>query len=76
MTRSRTFVEEMAARYARDPNSVDASWRAFFDQVRDDPAAVAAADDDEGAIRLLASLSAAIASTVPASGRASWPRWG
>ncbi|MEZ5957616.1 MAG: hypothetical protein R3C27_10460 [Hyphomonadaceae bacterium] len=38
-----TFVEEMAARYARDPNSVDASWRAFFDQVRDDPAAVTAA---------------------------------
>ena len=34
-----TFVEEMAARYARDPNSVDASWRAFFDQVRDDPQA-------------------------------------
>jgi len=33
------FVEEMAARYARDPNAVDASWRAFFDQVRDDPEA-------------------------------------
>jgi 2-oxoglutarate dehydrogenase E1 component len=38
-----TFVEEMAARYARDPNSVDASWRNFFDQVRDDPGAAAAA---------------------------------
>ncbi|MBC7770076.1 MAG: 2-oxoglutarate dehydrogenase E1 component [Phycisphaerales bacterium] len=32
-----TFVEEMAARYAEDPGSVDPSWRAFFDQVRDDP---------------------------------------
>jgi len=38
-----TFVEEMAARYAADPNSVDPSWRAFFDQVRDDPDAVRAA---------------------------------
>src|SRR5690606_31982242 len=35
-----TFVEEMAARYAADPNSVDPSWRAFFEQVRDDPNAV------------------------------------
>ena len=38
-----TFIEEMAARYAADPNSVDPSWRAFFDQVRDDPEAVRAA---------------------------------
>ncbi len=38
-----TFVEEMAAKYAEDPNSVDASWRAFFDAVRDDPDAVRAA---------------------------------
>src|SRR5262245_8301950 len=38
-----TFVEEMAARYARDPNSVDASWRAFFEAVHDDPNAVRAA---------------------------------
>ena len=38
-----TFVEEMAARYAADPNSVDSSWRAFFDAVRDDPDAVRAA---------------------------------
>ena len=36
-----TFVEEMAARYLDDPNSVDASWRAFFEQSRDDPEAVA-----------------------------------
>src|SRR5262245_39137012 len=35
-----TFVEEMAARYARDTNSIDASWPAFFDQVRDDPESV------------------------------------
>jgi 2-oxoglutarate dehydrogenase E1 component len=34
-----TFVEEMAARYAEDPNSVDPSWRAFFAQLRDDPEA-------------------------------------
>ena len=37
-----TFVEEMAARYADDPNSVDPSWRAFFSQLRDDPNAGAA----------------------------------
>src|SRR5262245_32893727 len=34
------FVEEMYARYVEDPDSVDASWRAFFDAVRDDPEAV------------------------------------
>ncbi|GAM97190.1 2-oxoglutarate dehydrogenase E1 component [alpha proteobacterium U9-1i] len=38
-----TFVEEMAARYLDDPNSVDPSWRAFFAQLRDDPSAVRAA---------------------------------
>jgi len=37
------FVQEMAARYAEDPNAVDPSWRAFFDAVRDDPDAVRAA---------------------------------
>ncbi|HVY87021.1 MAG TPA: 2-oxoglutarate dehydrogenase E1 component [Caulobacterales bacterium] len=31
------FVEEMHARYLDDPNSVDPSWRAFFESMRDDP---------------------------------------
>ncbi len=35
-----TFVEEMAAKFQNDPNSVDPSWRAFFEQLHDDPAAV------------------------------------
>ncbi|MGE0596913.1 MAG: 2-oxoglutarate dehydrogenase E1 component [Hyphomonadaceae bacterium] len=34
------FVEQMHARYLADPNSVDASWRLFFQSVREDPAAV------------------------------------
>ncbi len=34
------FVEDMHARYLEDPNSVDPSWRHFFDQVRDNPDAV------------------------------------
>ena len=29
------YVEQMHARYASDPNSVDASWRAFFEQLGD-----------------------------------------
>jgi 2-oxoglutarate dehydrogenase E1 component len=35
-----TFVEEMYAKFLNDPNSVDASWRTFFQQLRDDPGAV------------------------------------
>jgi 2-oxoglutarate dehydrogenase E1 component len=31
------FVEEMQARYVDDPNSVDPTWRAFFDDLRDSP---------------------------------------
>jgi len=37
------FVEEMHEKFLRDPNSVDPSWRAFFQQLRDDPSAVRAA---------------------------------
>ncbi len=37
------FVEEMAARYMADPNSIDPSWRAFFEEVRENPQAVRAA---------------------------------
>jgi 2-oxoglutarate dehydrogenase E1 component len=35
-----TFVEEMHARYLEDPTSVDPSWRAFFQQLHDNPDAV------------------------------------
>jgi 2-oxoglutarate dehydrogenase E1 component len=38
-----TFVEEMHEKFLNDPNSVDSSWRAFFQQLRDDPSAVRAA---------------------------------
>ena len=38
-----TFVEEMQARYLRDPNSVDASWRVFFQSVRETPSVANAA---------------------------------
>jgi 2-oxoglutarate dehydrogenase E1 component len=33
------FIEEMQARYLADPASVDASWRAFFEQIGDRAAA-------------------------------------
>ena len=35
-----TFVEEMHEKYLNDPNSVDPSWRAFFQELHDDPNAV------------------------------------
>jgi 2-oxoglutarate dehydrogenase E1 component len=35
-----TFVERMHEKFLNDPNSVDASWRAFFSQLRDDPNAI------------------------------------
>ena len=35
-----TFVEEMHEKYLNDPHSVDPSWRAFFQQLHDDPNAV------------------------------------
>jgi 2-oxoglutarate dehydrogenase E1 component len=37
------FVEEMHEKFLSDPNSVDPSWRAFFQQLREDPEAVRAA---------------------------------
>ncbi|MGE0741697.1 MAG: 2-oxoglutarate dehydrogenase E1 component [Hyphomonadaceae bacterium] len=35
-----SFVEQMHAKFLNDPNSVDPSWRIFFQQLRDDPKAV------------------------------------
>ncbi len=35
-----TFIEEMAARYLKDPGSVDHSWRIFFQQLKDNPDAI------------------------------------
>mgnify|MGYP003351355507 CR=1 FL=1 len=29
------FIEDLHERWAADPNSVSAAWRAFFDQLRD-----------------------------------------
>ncbi|HRP12150.1 MAG TPA: 2-oxoglutarate dehydrogenase E1 component, partial [Terricaulis sp.] len=37
------FVEEMHEKFLNDPGSVDPSWRAFFQQLHDDPHAVRAA---------------------------------
>jgi 2-oxoglutarate dehydrogenase E1 component len=31
------FVEEMHARYLDNPNSVDSTWRAFFEQLNERP---------------------------------------
>ena len=31
------YIEQMQAKYAENPNSVDATWRAFFEQAGDDP---------------------------------------
>jgi 2-oxoglutarate dehydrogenase E1 component len=36
------YIEELQARYSRDPNAVDAEWRAFFEGLKDDPESVAA----------------------------------
>jgi 2-oxoglutarate dehydrogenase E1 component len=36
------FVEEMHEKFLNDPNSVDLSWRAFFQQLHDDPGSVRA----------------------------------
>ena len=45
-----TFVEEMHEKFLNDPNSVDPSWRSFFQQLRDDPSAIRAISS--GGIRL------------------------
>src|SRR6185312_16517734 len=39
------YVEELQAKYARDPASVDAGWRAFFEGLKDEPKAVIAEAD-------------------------------
>ena len=36
------YLEQLQARYAGDPNSVDAEWRSFFDGLKDAPDAVIA----------------------------------
>jgi len=36
------YVEELHARYHRDPKAVDAAWREFFDGLQDDPKSVIA----------------------------------
>src|SRR5215210_1568058 len=36
-----TYIEELYARYAKDPNSVDAEWKAFFGALKDDDRIVA-----------------------------------
>ncbi len=35
------YIEDLYARFEKDPNSVDAQWRDFFAALKDDPAAVA-----------------------------------
>src|SRR3954465_7556461 len=34
------YIEELYARYAKDPNSVDAEWKAFFGALKDDDSLV------------------------------------
>ncbi len=34
------YIEELQGRYEKDPSSVDAEWRAFFDALKDDPESV------------------------------------
>src|SRR5690606_13168139 len=35
-----SYVEGLQARYQRDPSTVDAAWREFFEGLKDDPASV------------------------------------
>src|ERR1043166_7836888 len=35
------YIEDLYARYEKDPNAVDAEWRAFFQGLKDQPADVA-----------------------------------
>ena len=35
------YIEDLYARYAKDPKSVDAEWQAFFGALKDDSAIVA-----------------------------------
>ena len=34
------YIEQLEARYAKDPSSVSAEWREFFEALKDDPASV------------------------------------
>ena len=34
------YIEDLYARYEKDPNAVDAEWRAFFQGLKDTPADV------------------------------------
>lgn len=34
------YIEQLEARYAKDPTSVSAEWREFFEALNDDPSAV------------------------------------
>ena len=36
------YIEDLYARYSRDPRAVDEGWRAFFEGLKDDPQAVIA----------------------------------
>jgi 2-oxoglutarate dehydrogenase E1 component len=35
------YIEDLYARYEKDPSSVDAEWQSFFQSLKDDPASVA-----------------------------------
>src|SRR5690349_5128722 len=35
-----SYIEDLQARYERDPSSVDAEWQTFFEALKDDPASV------------------------------------
>ena len=35
------YIEALQAKYEKDPQSVEAGWREFFDALGDDPASVA-----------------------------------
>src|SRR6185437_6455494 len=35
------YIEDLYARYEKDPAAVDAAWQEFFKALKDDPAAVA-----------------------------------
>ncbi len=37
------YVEDLHARYERDPQSVDPQWQAFFQSLKDDPGALKSA---------------------------------
>ena len=34
------YIEDLYARYEKDPKSVDAEWQTFFGALKDDPASV------------------------------------